>query len=112
MEMQSGTVLNPGDGVHSANGRYRFVYQTDGNLVLYGPGGALWNSQTDGSPAGACTMQTDGNLVVYAPGEEPIWASATDNNAGARLIMQDDGNAVIYRTDGSAVWATGTQEDR
>ncbi|GAC1373288.1 MAG: hypothetical protein NVS2B15_07490 [Pseudarthrobacter sp.] len=112
MEMQPGTVLNAGDEVRSANGRYRFVYQADGNLVLYGPGGALWDSQTDGSPAGVCIMQTDGNLVIYTPGEEPIWASTTDNNPGARLVIQDDGNAVIYSTDSTPVWATDTQQDR
>ncbi len=112
MDMQPGTVLNAGDEVRSANARYRFVYQADGNLVLYGPGGALWDSQTDGTPAGTCIMQTDGNLVIYGPGQDYIWDSTTDNNPGARLIMQDDGNAVIYRTNGTPAWATGTPHDR
>ena len=41
-DMQPGEALYPGESIWSANGRYRFIYQTDGNLVLYGPGGALW----------------------------------------------------------------------
>lgn len=112
MEIQPGTVLNGGDEVRSANGRYRFVYQTDGNLVLYGPSGALWDTQTDGSPAGTCSMKTDGNLVIYALGEDPVWDSATDNNPGAKMVVQDDGNAVIYNKDNTPVSATGTQPDR
>ena len=51
-DMQPGEVLNPGQSISSANGRYVFVYQGDGNLVLYGPAGALWASNTNGQPVG------------------------------------------------------------
>ena len=74
-----GDTLNPGDSLRanesivSANGRYRFVYQDDGNLVLYKiyrfqPWRSLWVSATAGRPAGVCVMQSDdGNLVIYDP---------------------------------------------
>ncbi|MDI3243274.1 curculin domain-containing protein [Arthrobacter sp. AL08] len=106
--MQSGAVLNPGDTVRSANGLYGLMYQADGNLVLYGPDGPLWDSQTDGRPAGVCIMQADGNLVLYGPDEEYVWDSQTDNNPGSWLIIQDDGNVVIYRPNDTATWVTGT----
>src|SRR5262249_15142828 len=55
--------LNPGEDLHSPDRRYRLVYQTDGNLVLYNSGGgALWSSQTSGTSAGFATMQEDGNF--------------------------------------------------
>jgi hypothetical protein len=53
-------------------------------------------------------MQTDGNLVIYVPGGHPIWASGTNGNPNSRLIAQSDGNVVIYRPDGHPIWATNT----
>jgi len=45
-DIQPGEILNPDQSITSANGRYTFVYQGDGNLVLYGPGGPLWDVTT------------------------------------------------------------------
>ena len=39
--MTAGQVLLPGQGIRSANNLYQFVYQSDGNLVLYGPAGVM-----------------------------------------------------------------------
>lgn len=58
-DMQPGEVLLPGQSPASANGRYVLTYQGDGNLVLYGPVGPLWDSQTAGRPVGVCLMQGD-----------------------------------------------------
>ncbi len=107
-DMQPGEVLAAGASITSADGRFTFVYQTDGNLVLYGPAGAMWASDTEGTPVGTCVMQGDGNLVIYGPGGVYVWDSATDGNPGAHLVVQDDGNVVIYRPDGTPVWDTGT----
>lgn len=107
-DMQPGEVLAAGASISSADGRYTFVYQTDGNLVLYGPAGALWASNTDGKPVGSVIMQGDGNLVIYGPGGLYVWDTATDANPGSRLIVQDDGNVVIYRPDNTPAWDTGT----
>src|SRR5579859_3052009 len=108
--MNPGEVLNPDDSITSADGQFFFIYQTDGNLVLYSnrTGSALWASNTGGKPAGVCVMQTDGNLVIYDPDANPLWASNTSGNAGSRLVAQGDGNVVIYRPNGSAAWATNT----
>jgi hypothetical protein len=104
--MQPGSILVP--DIRSADGRFQFIYQGDGNLVLYGPNGAMWASDTSGIPYGVCIMQGDGNLVIYGPSGQPIWDSRTSGSAGNWLIVQGDGNVVIYRPDGSPHWATNT----
>lgn len=112
-QMQPGQVLLPGQSVHSASNRYRFVFQTDGNLVLYMsvPGSALnpiWASNTSGRVADVCIMQGDGNLVIYDPDAHPVWASGSSGRNGAHLVAQDDGNVVIYTPAGAPVWSTDT----
>lgn len=93
--------------LQSADGRYRFVMQADGNLVLYAPSGAIWSSNTHGSGANHLRMQGDGNLVIYNHADRPVWQSGTPRHYNAFLVVQNDGNVVIYN-DGRAIWATGT----
>jgi hypothetical protein len=109
-DMQPGELLSPDQPISSANGKYRLVYQSDGNLVLYrnSDGAPLWASNTHGTPVGACIMQGDGNLVLYQANAAPIWSSGTWQHPASRLVVQDDGNVVIYRPDNVPVWATNT----
>jgi len=100
--------------------------QTDGNLVVYGSGRALWASGTRSRGTGL-ELRNDGNLIVVAPGYRPAWMTGTRSasmltgtrlvgnynqfltspNGLNRLIMQADGNLVLYN-GGRALWATGT----
>jgi pimeloyl-ACP methyl ester carboxylesterase len=106
--MLAGHVLYPNDFLRSADGRFDFVYQGDGNLVLYQQGSALWASNTHGTP-GVVVMQHDGNFVMYDASDVAIWWSGSSHgHPGAWLIVQDDGNVVIYSESGHALWATGT----
>ena len=95
----------------SCDGRFLFVIQSDGNLVLYEGSTALWSSVTAGDTGASVAMQTDGNLVIYAPGctgaNGSCWASNTGGDNGANLAVQNDGNVVIY-FGSTAVWSTGT----
>jgi len=101
--------LNPGDGIRSTDGRFRLIYQGDGNLVLYDENGtALWSSGTAGVQPGRAVMQGDGNLVIYNAAGEAVWSSGTAEHPGARLIVQRDGNVVIYDSADVALWWTGT----
>ncbi len=94
--------------LRSADGRYRFVMQQDGNLVLYGPSGRpLWASNTVGRGANRAVMQADGNLVLYTSTGKPVWASNTELHYHAYLVVQNDGNVVIYEGH-TPLWATGT----
>lgn len=90
----------------SPNNRYVLRMQTDGNLVLYSSGRAVWASNTY-APGSIVWMQGDGNLVIVAPGNHPIWSSGS-RAAGSILSVQDDGNVVIVAPGNHPVWATGT----
>ena len=104
--MNAGDFLLPGQSRHSADGRFRFVYQVDGNLVLYQGSTPLWWTGTQSANPGIAVMQTDGNFVVY-DSTGPVWWSRTWG-AGAFLVVQDDGNTVIYSPGSLPLWATNT----
>ena len=106
----SGARLLPGQSITSTNGRFRLLFQTDGNLVLYDDveRSAPWSSNTStntaGISAGHVIMQTDGNLVVYDAQGRDHWSTGTPGNASAYLVVQPDGNLVVYRPDGGTPW--------
>jgi hypothetical protein len=101
-----GDFLLPGQFRQSADGRFRLVYQVDGNLVLYQGWNPLWDSRTQSTNPGFAVMQGDGNFVVY-DSTGPVWWSGT-GTPGAFLVVQNDGNMVIYSAFGSPLWATNT----
>lgn len=92
----------------SGDGRFVFTLQTDGNLVLYGPSGALWAANTSTSLGSSLYMSPNGDLVLYDPQYNPIWSTNTANSPGANLVVQNDGNVIIYDQNSNAVWSTGT----
>lgn len=100
--------LRANEAVRSCDGRFRFVMQADGNLVLYQSGRALWSSRTNRSGADRAVMQGDGNLVVYTANGTAKWSSGTWGHGGAWLAVQNDGNVVVYGPGGKALWSTGT----
>lgn len=100
-------VMYKGGELWSLDRRFRFTYQTDGNLVVYSPDGVLWASHTGGRASNALIMQNDGNLVLY-DNSTPVWWSGTPGGVvSAHLVMQNDGNLVLYRSNGTT-WATNT----
>jgi hypothetical protein len=104
--LEPGQELLRGDWLTSQDGRFAFVLQDDGNLVLYGPRGALWASNTAGIAVRTAIMQHDGNLVLYGYDGRAVWHSNTYGQTDSRLVLQNDGNVVIYRS--GAVWASNT----
>jgi len=104
--LSANTTLTSGRCLRSANGRYNFVMQSDGNAVVYDGAQAIWATYAGGANR-RLVFQSDGNLVVYA-GNQIVWQTTTGGQAGVRLIMQDDGNLVVYTSANKAVWATGT----
>lgn len=91
--LSAGQTLPVGGKLVSADGRFQAAVQGDGNLVVYGPGGARWQTGTRGGGA-ELAVQGDGNVVLYASGR-PRWWTGT-SGSGARLVMQGDGNLVVY----------------
>ncbi len=107
--------LNPGDylavggSITSQDGRFIFIMQEDGNLVLSGPRGKYrWDTGTNGRAVSQALMQGDGNFVMSGPEGEYVWDTATDGHPGAWLVIQNDGNVVIYDPDSNPLWDTGT----
>jgi hypothetical protein len=111
----------------SCDGRFELVMQTDGNLVLYQSGvGALWASNTWGSPATSAVLSPAGQLVVTIyPWNTPVGgpgqyfaSSGAVGDGWPWLSVQDDGNVVVYVSrspgffyldaDFFPLWATNT----
>ena len=106
--LTGGQTLQTGQSVVSCDGRFTFVIQGDGNLVLYQAGvGAIWANYVFGG-GHRLSMQTDGNLVVYNGANQAVWYTSTQGNPGARLAVQDDGNVVVYSAAGQPLWNTQT----
>ena len=104
--LQSGSRLLPGQSLTSNGGRYRLLYQSNGDLVLLDDveGIHVWSTGTAGASAGQAVMQSDGNFVIYDAQGVPVWFTGTGGNANAQLVLQSDGNVVVYSSDGRAVW--------
>jgi hypothetical protein len=92
------TVLGQNQFLRSADGRYFLLLQSDGNLVLYGPGyHILWNSKTSGDPATQLIMQNDGNVALYNQSlSVSYFNTVTHGDPATQLVLQSDGNLVLY----------------
>jgi hypothetical protein len=98
--------MQPFQEMKSADGRFTLVVQKDGNVVLYSPNRALWQSGTGGKQLSRLTLQSDGNLVVYGFADQPLWWTGT--NQRSKLIVQDDGNLVLYNGLNQPLWNSRT----
>ena len=108
--LSKGEQLAKGAQLFSKNMKYALTHQGDGNVVLYGPNGAvLWTTESNGQETDSLLMQEDGNFVLYGAGE-PKWASNTVGSGAERLVVQNDGNVVLYTPEGAA-WATNTVQE-
>jgi hypothetical protein len=107
--LANGEALLPGQYRLSTDGRFKFIYQTDGNLVLYQGTTAIWNNGKAGTAAGKTILQTDGNLVTYDAYGVARWSSRTAGvGTVAYVYVQPDGNVVMYDSMHNARWATNT----
>jgi surface antigen len=103
--LQTGQKLLQNQYLRSSDNRYALLLQTDGNLVLYGPGyHVLWSAGASG--ADRLVMQTDGNLVLYA-GSKPVWWTGV-SGANNRIVIQPDGNLVENSSNNYPLWYSGT----
>ncbi len=101
-----------GDGMISADGRFRLVLQDDSNLCLrkIENDEAIWCSGTNGTGAQVVWMQTNGNLVMRNSANAVVWQTHTAGATGTYyLALQNDGNLVIYNAaKNKAIWETDT----
>ncbi|HSX00546.1 MAG TPA: PA14 domain-containing protein, partial [Patescibacteria group bacterium] len=105
--LAAGQSLTPGQSLKSPDGRFQLTFQTDGNVVLSGPSGAIWYTGTGGQTATTFTMQTDGNLVLYN-GTTALWNSMTGGGGpSSYFYVQNDGHLVVYNSTGYT-WASNS----
>ena len=102
-----GQRLHADQQIVSADGTVALRYQSDGNLVLYGSSGALWDAGTSGHSAGHAEMQTDGNFVIYDGAGTPVWATGTAA-AGAYLRVHGEGYVMVHDAAGVGLWWSGS----
>lgn len=103
--------LSPGGSITSANGKYIFVYQTDGNVCLYNTsgGGGIWCSMAVHTPK-HLVLQGDGNLVAYDSSNIPKWSTNTSGQGSSpyTLTLQNDRNLVLMDSTSTVLWSTKT----
>ncbi|MEZ2419349.1 hypothetical protein [Luteibacter sp. RCC_6_2] len=124
VEFKYGDSFTQGQAYNAGNG-YQWIFQTDGNLVLYHNGVVTWASNS----GAAQYARFDGNLVTWKNGTysyvSPMTqipsnlvyqnGSLTLNADASHFVVQSDGNAVIYRafriwgsTPGTPATSSGT----
>ena len=106
--LEAGESLGRGQALVSADGRTKFLFGHDGNLILYKDGVMEWSSGTGGAGANRLIMQADGDLVMYGShpyGDEVIWSSGSGGFPGAVLSVRDGGGVVVRRDDTPILWA-------
>jgi len=88
----------------SPSGEYKLSFQSDGNLVIYANGKAIWATMTVQS-AQSLWFQADGNFVLYGANSQPLVNTMSYQKGGQTLALQDDGNLVIYNNNRQPIWA-------
>ncbi len=106
--MAMGEVLLPSQQKTSCDGRFQFVHQGDGNVVLYQGAAALWASGTAGQSTAQLVLQTDGNLVLYRTNGTAAWHTSTHGNSTAALVVKDDGDVVVFGPSWRVLWQSRT----
>jgi hypothetical protein len=100
--LDAGQTLSSGRELTSPNGLFHAVMQRDGNLVGYGPAGAIWSTGTRGI-GNSLVLQDDGNAVIYGADGSAKWASGT--RGGGHTIELDDSGVLEIRNAGDElVW--------
>lgn len=125
--LRVGETLASGQTLVSADGRFAFVMQADGNLVLYKDGRGLWSTSTNGDAITDCTficftvrpqkltllnfstldVRDNGDLHFFWRADTVGWMNQHYGSLGVpvptgligdTLFVQNDGNVVLYDT--------------
>jgi lysozyme len=99
--------LAPGQYLESANRQYRLAMQTDGNLVEYGNGRALWSTRTSHNNGASLRMQSDGNLVLYSASGQALWWSGTSGYGSGGQFNVGNGGALGLKFGSQWLWSNG-----
>lgn len=109
--LQKGETLHKHSYLLSPDTNSTLTVQRNGNLALANSFITRWQTGSAGSGASKFIFQNDGNLVLYTDTMQPVWATGTDGSAASKLILQEDGNLVLYTASNNVVWQTGTNQN-
>lgn len=74
-------------------------------MVVSGPNGPTWSSNTGGRGGTVLFNQSDGNLVMNDAQGHTLCAFGTGpNRPNAYLRMQNDGHLVVYAPNYGSIW--------
>lgn len=122
--LPSGASLEPGDSLTSQNRKYVFVYQRDGNAVVYdvqqaGKHVPIWASNTGGNKAWGLELFHKGEVVLWSEKGKRLWTdprSTTEKETfftGSFLVMADDGVLRVVGDHKEVGWSSRWKpEDR
>ncbi len=105
--------MKPNQHLTSANGKYRLVFQSDGNLVLQRQSdlAQLWTSNTAHQNGKRLVLGADGNLTLQSHSRSPAWTSNTRGSHVNRLTLHNDGSLAMYDTANKQIWSAETTAD-
>ncbi|HVU59754.1 MAG TPA: CHAP domain-containing protein [Candidatus Saccharimonadales bacterium] len=102
--LTAGQTMQPNTYLVSYNVQFVLMMQTDGNLVEYNNGQALWGAGTSGHPGAYLAAQGDGNIVIYDANGNALWGDGTNGTTLGRFVVQDDGGVVTYNSNNVPLW--------
>ncbi|TDX78467.1 D-mannose binding lectin [Rathayibacter sp. PhB151] len=99
--------LSAGDVLRSDDGRYLAVMQSNGDLVVHGPTGTVWQSGTSGID-NALHVAENGVASIDDWKDTVVWTNGPASGAVGpfRFVMQNDGALVEYDGQGHVVWSS------
>jgi len=96
----NGAALEQGQSLISKNGMYRLIVKDDGNLVIMGPSGPSWSSNTttqNPSPPYRATMENTGNFVLYNGKKQALYDSKSASlGPETHLVLRNNGKMFLF----------------
>ena len=100
--------LKKGDFLISENGKYKAIFQEDGNLqVMYKNLSVVWSSNTGNSGANEVHFDQSGNLMILGTSWSTDTADSTPK--AETLVMGNDGDLQLLSKDNERVWHSGAR---
>ena len=100
--------MKKGDFLTSENGKYKAIFQEDGNLqVTYKNLSVVWSSNTANSGANEVHFEQSGNLMILGTNWSTDTADSTPK--AETLVMGNDGDLQLLSKDNEHVWHSGAR---
>ena len=100
--------MKKGDFLISENGKYKTIFQEDGNLqVTHKNLSVVWSSNTGNSGANEVHFDQSGNLMILGTSWSTDTADSTPK--AETLVMGNDGDLQLLSKDNERVWHSGAR---